>query len=491
MSFLFWRTALSVLLLSSLVFALTADDAARFYLKSGESMKLESINAGGMLYTLVKIDGEPSVVLAPSGSLYDAVTEKDALKPVLSVYAQQIYKAQGFPDSVRLINGTLPVIQTALGGCDRGAAIFLKNFPTRSVRLGKANIGLKYLIFSSLTYKADQDAYLAINSSYPAYHAAYAAFLPAAQGLAPLVDANDADAVLLAASTIRDNAATLKQRYDEISAAAKTLGSSKEFGAILNYTFYDQGNVLTCYPNVNASTDLVRIQNVFSDRSLRSIDQLVELVYAKTADRKSVATQGTAHAVRTEDLAKVESRIANVSSQFNKLGYSVEFKTALTKRDALKTSLESIKPNGTVESFDRTYQELNALLTSYQDALPTFKSASVLIKAASDNVTAAQKKYGDGDSRVQAYATELKGLKANFTTALNFLSSGDVPKASAQFAALSQQSSDLSSRSANLQAKGNDLDLPVIGGIALLVLVLGGTVWYFRKMKKQQPPMGS
>jgi len=144
-----------------------------------------------------------------------------------------------------------------------------------------------------------------------------------------------------------------------------------------------------------------------------------------------------------------------------------------------------------VESFDRTYQELNALLTSYQDALPTFKSASVLIKAASDNVTAAQKKYGDGDSRVQAYATELKGLKANFTTALNFLSSGDVPKASAQFAALSQQSSDLSSRSANLQAKGNDLDLPVIGGIALLVLVLGGTVWYFRKMKKQQPPMGS
>ncbi len=491
MSHLFWRTALSVLLLSSLAFALTADDAARFYLKSGESMKTESINSDGTLYTLVKIDGEPSIVLSPSSSLYAPVTEKEALKPVLSVYAQQTFKAKGFADSVDLINDTLPVIQTALGGCDRGAAIFLKSFPARSIRVGKANIGLKYLIFSSLTYKTEQDAYLAINASFPAYHAAYAAFLPAAQGLAPLVEAGDADAVLAAASTIRDNTATLKLRYEEISAAAKILGYSKEFGAILNYTFYDQGKVLTCFPNVNASTDLVRIQNEFSDQSLRSSDQLVEMVYLKTADRKSVATQGTAHAVRTEDLAKIEARLTNVSAQYNKLGYSVEFKTALKKRDALKVSLETIRSNGTTESFDATYLELTALLKSYEDALPTFKTATVTIKAATDNVTAAQKKYGEADSRVQAYNAELKGLKANFTTAVNLLASGDVPKASSQFTALSQQSSDLASRSANLQAKGNDLDLPVIGGIVLLVFVLGGTVWYFRKMKAQQPKMGS
>ena len=131
------RAALAVLMLSSFAFALTAEDTARFYLKSGESMKVETVTVSGTTYSLVKIDGNPSLFLAPAGAIYAPLADRTALQPVVQAYAKQVYASKDFKKSSDLLNETMPVLETVLGTCDLGGTTFLKNFPTRSIRLGK------------------------------------------------------------------------------------------------------------------------------------------------------------------------------------------------------------------------------------------------------------------------------------------------------------------------------------------------------------------
>lgn len=487
----FLRAALAVLLISSFVFALTAEDTARFYLKSGESMKVETIAVSGTTYTLVKIDGNPSLVLAPSGSAFEPLTDRAKLEPVIRAYAEKVYASKDFGKSADLMNETTPILKSTLGNCSRGGAIFLKNFPTRPVTIGKAHLGLKYIIDRTQAYATEKKAYEDFNASFPAYNDAYQAFISKAESFGSLVAAGDTDAVLDAASVIRDSATTLKTRYGEVSTAYRTLSSSKELGGIINFTFYDQGLPLRCYPDVNATTALSRVENEFSDKSFQPTSRLLDVVTAFTAQRGADASKGTAAALRAEQVAQAESSVSNLSAQFAGSGYTVELKALINKKDALKKSLTSANTTAQAESIDAGLKEIAASAPSYQAAVAPFKTAAARVKAATDNVTASQKKYGDADARVQALTSELKGLKANMTAAISVLSSGDPAKASAQFATLAQQSSDLASRAGTLPAQGNDLNLPIIGGIVVLVLALIGTLWYFRKMKSQQPKMGS
>ncbi len=487
----FLRAALAVLFVSSFVFALSAEEVARFYLKSGESMKLEPVAVDGKTFSLVKIDGKPSLVLAPSGSTYQPLVERAELQPVVQAYAQQVYKSKDFQKSADMLNETTPILESVLGSCDRGGTIFLKSFPTRTIRIGKANIGLKYLIDRTAAYATEKKASEDFTASFPAYHESYQAFIPKAQAFGSLVAAADADAVLDSAAVIRDSATTLKTRYDEVSTAYRTLSSSKELGGVLNFTFYDAGTPLKCYPDANATTALARIQNEFSDKSLQPSERLLDTIVAFSAERGSTASQGTAFAIREEEFKVAESSVANVSTQFAGQGYTVDLKALVAKKDALKQALDKIKANGSVAAFDADLAQLRADVSTYQSAVASFKAAAVSIKAAAENVTAAQKKYGEADSRVQTLNTELTALKVNMSSSISLLSSGDASKASTQFTALSQKSADVGQRAGSLPAKGNDLDLPVIGGIVVLLLVLVGTVWYFRKMKGQQPKMGA
>jgi len=484
-----FRAALAVLLVSSFVFALTAEETARFYLKSGESMKLETISASGATYSLVKIDGTPSLVLAPAGALFEPLKDREALQPVVAAYAKQVYAAKDFEKSADLLNETNPILETILGNCDLGGTTFLKNFPTRSIRLGKANVGLKYLIDRTGAYATEKKAYEDFYGAFPPYHDAYQAFLPKAQEFGSLVAAGDSDAVLDAAAVIRDSAASLKVSYENVTTAYRTLSASRELGGIINFTFYKNGEPLKCYPDGNATTALARVQNEFSDKSIQSSTRLLDSILAFTTERGSDASKGTAAALRAEAVAKVDASVSNLSAQFAGAGYTVDLKALVTKKDGLKKSLPSANSTTSSEAIDTGVKDITAALPSYQAAVAPFKKASVSIKAASDNVTAAAKKYGEADARITALNTELKGIKTNMSAAISLLSNGDSVKASAQFTALSQQSNDLAQRAGSLPAQGNDLNLPVIGGIVLLVLVLAGTVWYFRKMKK--PQMGA
>ncbi|MBI5225787.1 hypothetical protein HY994_00930 [Candidatus Micrarchaeota archaeon] len=491
MAFPFIRAALAVLLVSSFVFALSAEDVARFYLKSGETMKLEPIVVSGITYNLVKIDGEPSLVLAPSGSTFEPVVDKDRLLPIVQAYSKNLFQSKDFPKSVKLVNETTPIIEKIVGDCVIGAKQFIKVIPTRSIRLGKANIGLYYLIKSSQTYKSEQDAITSLNQSLPAFSDAYDVFLPNGNQFGATVASGDTDAILSASQALRSSASVLKAQYANVSSSYAALGASRDFNAILLFTFYVQGEVHNCSLNGNATTALSRIENEFSDKSLKSSPQLSETILSFTTARNSTASKDTAYALRQEDAAKTAAALNNLSSQFNIAGYKVELKALIAKKDALNASLLSVKTTGQTTSFDAEIKEINSQLAVYKSSLAPYKTVTAAIKAASENFTIAQKKYGDADSRITALAQELNSLKANVTASMALLSSGDAAKASAQFSAQAVQANDLAGRAGALPAKGNDLDLPVIGGILLLIVVLAGTVWYFRKMKSQTPKMGT
>ncbi len=478
---------------STLAFALSADDVARFYLKSGESLKLESIVAGGKAFSLVKIDGEPSIVLAPSGNTFEPLTTKEALDPVLEAYAQQIYKAKDFNKSAALISEAAPNITAVLGDCDIGAQTFIKSLPSRTIRIGKANLGLFYLISrsSNSTYKAEWDAIQLVNNSFPAYHAAYADYTEKSGQFATNVVAGNVDAVLEAVPAISNSVSTLKKEYTALTSAYASLKASKELSAILLYTFYEAGNAHTCAFNGNATTLLSKVENEFTDRSLKSKAQMLELVLSRTGERQQTAAKDTAHAARSENHAKIVANLNNVTAKFTASGYTVDFKSLNAKKEAMTKALEAIKAGGDVKAYDSVYAEVNEALPKYSDTLAPFQDAAEAVKKASENVSSAQRKYGDADKRVMELKQEYAGLASNFTSHVNLLGSGSIPEASAKFAEAKAQAIDMAKRAGELQAKGNELDITVIAGVVLLLLALGATLFYFKKMKQSQPKMGT
>ena len=303
-------------------------------------------------------------------------------------------------------------------------------------------MGLKYLIDRTGAY-APEEGIRRFLRRIPALPRRICGLPSKAQAFGTLVGAGDSDSILDAAAVIRDSAASLRTHYENTSAAYRTLSSSKELGGIINFTFYQNGEPLKCYPNSNATAALARVQNEFSDKSIQSPARLLDIVLAFTAERGADASKGTAAALRAEAVAKVDSSVSNLSAQFAGSGYTVDLKALVTKKDALKKSLATANSTAQAEAIDAGVKEIDAALPSYQAAVAPFKNASVSIKAASDNVTAAQKKYGEADTRIQALTTELNGVKTNMSAAISLLSSGDPVKASAQFTALAQQGSDL------------------------------------------------
>ncbi len=478
-------SVLLAMLFSSFALALSAEDAARFYLKSGESLKLEEVAVSGTTYAIVKINGAPSIVLSPKGSGFEALGTEAALGPVLDAYAERTYKEKDFAASKSVVADNLGVIQAELGSCRVGGDIFLTNIPRRTIRIGKANIGLYYLIERSrnTTYAKEYNAIQSMNNSFPAFAAAYDTLVARAEKFPELVDAGNRDPVLDAASELRDSAATLKEKYASVSSAYEDLNTSTEFSAILKYTFYDAGEPHDCSSNATAVNALTFIANEFSNKAVQSKAQLIQSVLAATNERQSGASAGTATALRQETVNEVNALIANLSATFG----SQAVKALEQEKVRLVEALKAVNTSGKTEAFDQIQAGLDVQIEAFQEAQADYAAASTAIAQAEANLTDAQKKYGENDERVQGMKTELDELRTNLTATTSQLSASDAQTARAQIQAIAESASDINERAATLPPRGNDLDLPVIGGIVALVLALIGTLWYFRKMKPGAP----
>ncbi|MDP2717849.1 MAG: hypothetical protein Q8P02_03845 [Candidatus Micrarchaeota archaeon] len=476
---------LLALLFSSLTFALSADEAARFYLKSGESLKLENVSASGTAYTIVKINGAPSVVLAPKGSGFEALNTESQLDPVMDAYAEKIFKEKDFSTSKKTVAQNLVTIQDVLGDCRVGGEIFLQNIPRRTVRIGKANIGLWYLIERSknTTYVKEYNAIVSMNNSFPTYASAYDTLVEKAEKFPELVDAGNRDPILAASGSLRDSATTLKEKFATVSAAYADLNASGDFSSILKFTFYESGTPHYCDANDTASNGLTFIQNEFSNKAIQSKAQLIQSVMAATKERQSGAAAGTATALRQEEVNELNVIITNLSTTFG----PEAVKALEQAKIQLVAALKDVNASGKTESFDALEASLSAQVDALEAAQADFLAASAVIAEANANLTEAQKKYGESDDRVLDMKKDLDELSANLTSTASTLSTSDSETARAQIQAVQASAAEINERAATLSPRGNDLDLTIIIGIAALVLALIGTLWYFKKMKPNAP----
>ncbi|MBI4360674.1 hypothetical protein HY572_02785 [Candidatus Micrarchaeota archaeon] len=488
------NSALLILVFASATaFGLTAVQVSEHYVKTGESKVIDEIGVGGTTYSVLKIDGTPSVVLKPADGTFEPVKEKTQLKPILDAYAQKLFDDQDFAQHAATASTNEAIIREVLGDCRIGADTFVESITRRTIRIGKANIGLYYLIERSNgeegksdTYKSEYQAIQQINNSFPAYAAAYDQFAEKAGTFNETVAQGNRDAILASVGVLRDSAATLSREYTTVSSAYATLNASGDFSFILKATFYKSGTPHTCDFVANASTALSVIQNTFSNKALRSADQLVDVVFTETVARLEGAQKGAAGALRAEKTTKIEARIANLTAEYS-AGGSVNLTAITAKKDALKQELQTVQQSGATESFDAKYAELDALVLAFESASTQFRLAVSAIAAADANVTEAQRKYGESDARVQEMKKELDGLNANLTSSISVLGTSGAAAGQAGFEAVQTQASQLANRAGTLPPKGNDVDFVIIGGVLVLILALGGTLWYFKKMKPNAP----
>lgn len=478
---------------SATVFGLTAVQVAEHYVKTGESKVIDEVGVGGTTYSIVKIDGTPSLVLEPTDGTFEAVTTQTELRPVMDAYAQKLFDAEDFTQHAAIVSANEAVIRDVLGDCRIGVETFVQSIPRRTVRIGKANIGLYYLIENSNggegrsdNYKSEYDAIQQINNSYPAYAAAYDKFAENVASFNVTVAEGNRDAVLKAVGALRDSAGALSNEYATQSSAYAALNASSDFSFILRATYYNSGTPHSCGFNATASTALSVIKNTFSNKALLSADELVNAVFAATQSRLEGAQKGVAGALRAEKTTKIEARIANLTATYS-AGGSVNLTALTSKKDALRKALETVQQNGSSEAFDVQYAELDAAVNAYESAAGQFKLAITAIAAADANVTEAQRKYGETDPRIQEMKKQLDELNANLTASVSVLGTSGASAGQSQFEAIQSDASGLANRAGTLPPKGNDVDFVIIGGVLVLILALGGTLWYFKKMKPNAP----
>ncbi len=478
--------ALFFSLFSGLAFALSAEEAARFYLKSGETFKTEQVKLDGTTYFVMKINDEPSVVLGPNEVGYAAVTDSAKLDTILKAYAAQSFEARNWTKSLDILNASGSLVDLKVGDCVEGGKTFLKNIPTRIIRIGSANLGLYFLISRSREglYKQEYDAIQSFNKSFPSFDAAYAQFSEKKISLKSAIDSENAEASLEATGVIRDSSGNLKKEYTTITSAYAALGASKDFATVLKYTFYYQGTPHSCAFDANVTAALTSLESEFSDKALQSPAQLKTSILTKTADREASANKETAYAVRQEKYDALSARIANTTKLYDGASPKPTF-TALTSEQARMTSsLNALKSgtNGTAATeFDTTSTKVESDLGQYQKLSTEFKAAAKALAEAEANFSSALKRYGEADPRMESFKKQLDGIKQSMTQNMLALQSADFAKA--RFDNVTSTARDFAYTTGSLQPKESEIDPVIIGAVVVLLLGLAGTVYYFRKMK--------
>ena len=479
-------------LFSGTLLALTAEDAAKFYLKSGETFKTDTIKIGATTYYLLKINDKPSIVLGPTDLGYLALNDSAVLDPVLDAYAQKVFDGRDWKKSLTTVNNSGAFVSTYVRDCVVGGQTFLKAIPGRVIKIGKAVLGLYFLISRSKDglYKTEYNAIQSFNASFPDFENAYLTFNTTTPKLTAAVEAKNVPEAFKAAGEIRTASSTLKKKYTEITSAYASLLSSKELSAILQYTFYDQGDKHNCTFNTNVTAALTSLESEFLDPVLTEKASLKETILTQTSDRQGSALSQTAHAVRSESYVELAKSIQDVTRLYTNFSSPLTLTALVKMQGQLDADLKQLKSGNQTDKagsdYDQVSEKIESDLTQYKAVAAEFKSASSAVALADANFTAALRRYGEADTRMVAYKTELDQIKGNFTANTLALQSGDFAKV--RFANVTETARDFAFTLSSLKPKESEIDPLIIAAVVVLLLGLGGTVFYFRKMKPPSAP---
>ena len=124
--------------------------------------------------------------------------------------------------------------------CVVGGQTFLKAIPGRVIKIGKAVLGLYFLISRSKDglYKTEYNAIQSFNASFPDFENAYLTFNTTTPKLTAAVEAKNVPEAFKAAGEIRTASSTLKKKYQPAKTATPAARTTKNHCLLIITAYY-------------------------------------------------------------------------------------------------------------------------------------------------------------------------------------------------------------------------------------------------------------
>ncbi|NUN11617.1 hypothetical protein HUU53_03140 [Candidatus Micrarchaeota archaeon] len=452
---------LLLVLFSSLVIGLTPEQEGGFWASATEQSTVSSVNHGGSVYTIVKINGAESVLLDSS---FKPVEDEGTISDVTNTYLKNRFEDANFATELGNFKDNYLFLNDSISTCLTGV-----NWFTRFTING--NPYRFYIILAKIDFPKENAAYFSLKEKLPAINASNDAAQAAFEQLKGAEGAKDFRDTFEALGLLKNNLNEIKKQYPPIYDAYINIKSPN-----FPYAFHVKGVEYNCDTTANMTKkidDVILVANKYSGP-----EEIVNRIKTETAARKTSAQTKKLSANQANTIDEIENQLNGIISNYTEAGLELP---------GLKNELVILnRTNSTTpEKFQEDAQRYSLKLESYQRILSTYVSAKAQVDEADANVAAAVQKYGSNDERVLKLQQELSESKNELQRQEELLAAGNTDEIN--FETVTASAASVAQEALVLQPKENQIDYATVVGVIIIVLALVGALIYFKKTREKTP----
>ncbi len=460
---------------------LSASDVAAYFAKQGETTEAKGFAYNGGTYYMVLVNGKESVILDPS---LNALTADADIRKAVAAYSSTL--TLPFKQSnLDAVSGDYTKLKASFDYC--GQVYY--NF-TSGIRFCFVLVAGKSWTCSA-AYDLDLGAFLNASSTFSisrdksqikSGNAQMNASLQSMAAAIADLNANFAQAggqgIASKLQAVSAAAANFSTGFDNFSAGYNDLKTVKEFAG--------DGGLSRCAIDKSSLIDIQTSTGVAS--SIQTPEAMAAQVVAFTQSRAATAASAKTAAALNAELTAFGRQLDAFKAGFaavNNLDPSY-LNAAFKELTALAAQVASSNnSDAAAAQFNAKFSTAQKVLDSSTAALDFYAKSNVAISNSSRLLAEDYKKFGTSDARLQKADSELKAIKSTFELKEQDMRQGR-PATKEDFQAINANATSLNTRLASMGRPENELDFVTIGGALLVILAIGGIVFYLRKLKAKQ-----
>jgi hypothetical protein len=455
------------------------EEAAAYYLEGGEKKEIKDFTHQGASYHMLIVDGSESVIFDASAN---PVTDEAKVKELAQTYADSL---------------TNPFKQENLDSLKSSAADLNKSYTYCTQAYTNFTKGIRncFLVIAghvwlcNFVYYQDLGPILNFNyslgGSKKSVESGFAAMNSSMQDIKDGVTALDAGFQTFGLIDTSAQLEKIGRAGSNFRAGYQTFLSGHN-NLLTTYEFASDGGLNRCAIATSAISTIESSGAMAA--SVPNPSAMTAKIIEFTSTRSSVAAKAKRVSGLASKLAAFEAKLVTFKAGFTPVSGldPTYFNNADT---TLKSMLEKVKTgndtDNSAKAFDEKMAEVDAAMNRSLALLPAYASSDTSINNATIVVGDAVRKFGTTDPRVTSAQMELQSIKKSFELKEADLKAGR-PVTKADFEAIQSNSTALSGKLTGLGRIENELDFVTIGGAILLLIVLGGGIWFLRRMRQRQ-----
>ncbi|MCX6767849.1 MAG: hypothetical protein NTY90_03935 [Candidatus Micrarchaeota archaeon] len=482
----FFKLFLAALSLCVLAPALSIDAEAGFFVASGETMALSNFSSDGTAYTMLKINGVPSVVFKSTDGGFSPVTD-DAQVAVL---VPAFLRTQALPfDAATLssVRSNYDYVNGEVGTCVEGVNVF---YGCRT----PPPFPCAYMWITILPEDPQSLAEVRkMDPVFPVLQQGMGGLTSAMSSLESAFAENDLDASATAAATMYDSVAAIQANYNTIAAAVSVIRPNYFYA----FDYWNQTSSTpvkaNCTSTVSLSNALNSLSTFAASTKALSTGDALDSIKSTTAARNASAGAKRIHYFKAEAFRPLSQDARKVLLEFGSAGlvvtgFSNQLSGATTALELIRNATTVSDAEARASDFDSKEAALEAKTALYESLFPEYNASVVMQSNASSQIQKASKRYGANSEFVVPLQKQYSATKLSLKAVQDKLSAGqdaslaDLKKITANYTQLVDSASGLKSRE-------SQVDWVIVGGVAVVVIAILAAILYFRKFKPSLPSL--